>query len=77
MALIKCKECGNEISSSANVCPHCGIKVSITKCPECGAKVSDDLNKNATLYSDLTSHDLVIDNISYVKLNSYLNIKDE
>ena len=27
-------------------------------------KVSDDLNKNATLYSDLTSHDLVIDNIS-------------
>ena len=31
-------------------------------------KVSDDLNKNATLYSDLTSHDLVIDNISYVKL---------
>ena len=32
-------------------------------------KVSDDLNKNATLYIDLTSHDLVIDNISYVKFS--------
>ena len=24
MALIKCPECGNEISSSAKMCPHCG-----------------------------------------------------
>jgi len=24
MALQKCEECGNEISSKANVCPHCG-----------------------------------------------------
>ena len=24
MALIKCKECGKECSSSANACPHCG-----------------------------------------------------
>ena len=25
MALIKCKECGAEISSEAKVCPRCGI----------------------------------------------------
>ena len=25
MALIKCKECGKEVSSSAKSCPHCGI----------------------------------------------------
>ena len=28
MALIKCKECGKEISKDAEVCPHCGKKVS-------------------------------------------------
>lgn len=27
MALIKCDECGESISSSAKVCPHCGIKI--------------------------------------------------
>lgn len=26
MALIKCPECGKEISNSAKVCPHCGYK---------------------------------------------------
>lgn len=27
MALIKCKECGNQVSNTAAVCPHCGAKV--------------------------------------------------
>lgn len=27
MALIKCKECGNEVSSKAEACPKCGAKV--------------------------------------------------
>ena len=27
MALIKCRECGNEVSSEAPACPHCGIPV--------------------------------------------------
>ncbi|MBI3096371.1 MAG: zinc ribbon domain-containing protein [Rhodocyclales bacterium] len=26
MSLIKCKECGKEISNKADVCPHCGAK---------------------------------------------------
>lgn len=26
MALIKCKECGKDISTDAKVCPHCGAK---------------------------------------------------
>lgn len=26
MALIECKECGNEISSKAPVCPSCGVR---------------------------------------------------
>ena len=26
MALVKCKECGKEVSKKAETCPHCGIK---------------------------------------------------
>lgn len=26
MALVKCKECGKEISSTVKVCPSCGYK---------------------------------------------------
>ena len=34
MALIKCPECGQEISDKAANCPHCGVQ--IFACPECG-----------------------------------------
>ena len=27
MALIKCSECGKEVSSQAKVCPNCGKKI--------------------------------------------------
>ena len=27
MALIKCKECGHEVSDLANVCPNCGAPI--------------------------------------------------
>lgn len=27
MALIKCPECGKEISDQANICPHCGYEI--------------------------------------------------
>jgi len=32
MALVKCKECGNQISSSAKSCPKCGAKVKSSGC---------------------------------------------
>ena len=34
MSLIRCPECGNEISDKAPNCIHCGAKVSV--CAECG-----------------------------------------
>ena len=44
MALIKCPECGKEISDSATSCPNCGIALNQTtqnsksvKCPKCGS----------------------------------------
>lgn len=36
MALVKCKECGKEISSNAKICPNCGYKNDVKTCPECG-----------------------------------------
>lgn len=45
MALIKCPECGKEVSSAAKACPGCGFGVSdyvnsMIDCPECGKKFS-------------------------------------
>ncbi len=37
MALIKCPECGKEISDSAGTCINCGASFSL--CPECGEPV--------------------------------------
>ncbi len=41
MALIKCPECGKEISSKAKTCVHCGCEVFL--CPECGTAYSEKL----------------------------------
>jgi hypothetical protein len=30
MALVKCKECGKEVSKSAKKCPHCGYKLKMS-----------------------------------------------
>lgn len=38
MAIIKCPECGHQISDKATTCPICGVKIenNIVKCPHCG-----------------------------------------
>ena len=82
MALIKCKECGESISSSAKTCPHCGFKNEVSICPECGKKVkSSDINcpdcgyplqkKTAT---NIVSENL--DKITGAKSESYVSFKD-
>ncbi len=82
MALIKCSECGQEISSSAKTCPHCGIKISLQTCPECGAKLKgDEINcpecgypvgkKNAT--NIITEN---LDKITGAKSKRYVTFKD-
>lgn len=47
MALIKCEECGQMVSSKAEMCPNCGCPVEgenkqmgLIKCEECGLSVS-------------------------------------
>ena len=41
MALMKCPECGKEMSEQAKKCPNCGYVNSFSICPECGAKLSE------------------------------------
>lgn len=44
MALIKCSECGNEISDKAKVCINCGYKMQKKEkihCKECGNEIND------------------------------------
>ncbi len=47
MAIIKCPECGHQISDRAPICPSCGVKIAgqITKCPQCGEVYFKDLRQ--------------------------------
>ena len=44
MAMIKCPECGESVSTMAHTCPHCGvgIKGHLRECPMCGKWLLDD-----------------------------------
>ena len=44
MAMIKCPECGESVSTMAHTCPHCGvgIKGHLRECPMCGEWLLDD-----------------------------------
>jgi len=39
MAMTKCKECGNEISTKADACPKCGAKIRRTGCLTMGIAI--------------------------------------
>ena len=38
MAIIKCPECGHQVSEKAPTCPSCGVRIvgNIIRCQECG-----------------------------------------
>lgn len=45
MTLIKCKECGQEVSDKAKSCPKCGAPVErMISCAECGTQMSENIN---------------------------------
>ena len=52
MAIIKCPECGRQISDKAPTCPSCGVEIAgkITKCPS-----SDTCQNSNTSYSTRSS----------------------
>ncbi len=82
MALIKCSECKKEISSSAKVCPHCGMKQDIVTCPECGKKIKGDETicpecgypiKNKSTSNVITEN---LDKLTGAKSENYVTFKD-
>lgn len=44
MAIIKCPECGHQVSDAAPTCPQCGVKIAgrVMKCPDCGEIIFND-----------------------------------
>lgn len=44
MALIKCAECGKEISDTAKTCIHCGYENNLITCPECKKRIENNVN---------------------------------
>ena len=47
MAIIKCPECGHEISDKAPFCPSCGVAIAgrTITCPECGQTYFSELKE--------------------------------
>ena len=47
MAIIRCPECGHQISDRAPVCPSCGVEIAnrVTRCPQCGEVYFNDLRE--------------------------------
>lgn len=46
MALIKCKECGHEVSDKASACPNCGCPLEKENiCTECGQPIPDSASE--------------------------------
>ena len=61
MALIKCAECGREISDRASACVHCGCPISLSKQSNAPASASNTdhgltLNYNAVLSGAVNGH---------------------
>ncbi len=40
MALIKCPECGKDVSTSAETCPHCGYSLKKQQAPQTARPIS-------------------------------------
>ncbi len=82
MALIKCKECNHEISSTAEYCPHCGYKNDVRTCPECGALVKEDdeiCKECGYPLKQETNSNIITDNLDKItgaQSKSYVTFKD-
>ena len=57
MALIKCPECGKEVSDKAKTCVNCGISLNNIICPECGNLMEGNTCQNCGYQSISESND--------------------
>ena len=62
MALIKCPECGKQISDQAEACPKCGCPIEPkTYCPECKKEISTDEAKALTEFYKKDTQKLIME----------------
>ena len=82
MALIKCSECGNEISSGAKFCPQCGASGEQHFCPECGVKLKgNEINCPECGFplTKKTASNIITENLDKItgaKSENYVTFKD-
>ena len=82
MSLIKCSECGNEISSSAKFCPQCGASGEQHFCPECGVKLKGtEINCPECGFplTKKTASNIITENLDKItgaKSENYVTFKD-
>lgn len=71
MALIKCAECGKEISDKAKTCVNCGCPINVIENKET-KKVEKEKNKNTTTNEKIVS-EIIIDKERLIKIRNLLN----
>ena len=55
--IIKCPECGHQVSDRAKTCPSCGIEIAgkITRCPDCGEYIFKDDRECPNCYCSINA----------------------
>lgn len=58
MAMIKCPECGHQVSDKAEACPSCGVRIAgnVKKCSHCGAVVFNEQTSCPECHSSLADN---------------------
>ena len=64
MSVIKCPECGHDVSDKAPCCPFCGVEISgnITICPQCGCRYLSSQESCPECHHPNTSEKSAIEN---------------
>lgn len=64
MSVIKCPECGHDVSDKAPCCPFCGVEISgnITVCPQCGCRYLSSQESCPECHHPNTSEKSAIEN---------------
>lgn len=71
--IIKCPECGHQVSDRAKTCPSCGIEIAgmITRCPDCGEYLFKDQQECPNCHCSINASAPVVNEPSTVESTHY------
>ena len=61
MAIIKCKECGKDVSDKASVCPNCGCPINVSEYDDV-VKIKVSLMRGTVVFNTRQKVDILINN---------------